>query len=1197
MIPTPPGWMRLVRREYVHLRSPRTRPVGEIIVRERHGPPVSARALVDELLARGPFEATKIVAPQRLTTAEGEHAAVVRLDGRIGQIAIRRALGVVYGEHLTAVADAMSAQPAHFDELEVVLRDGLYQAHLGLGVRERRFVYARPAGWQGVAHALVAHFIPPDHPRNPAHVVVHPARPRGAPASALLAAMFEDQLGAIDELEILDEDTVEARGGLRGRRWTLRSGAGGRARQHRAVVFEDAHYAYPLHCDRGAPDADAVFDAVCASVEPLRAAAPPRRRSATATRLAVVGLGGDRRAHDLVAAIAATAHFAAVELFHDAREPPAFLAGVALREMRTLSAVGDLHALYVPHGRIRHAPPHVLRPAGRAPVVCELDGAPTAPSWQHLWIAAVTGAVRATDVFVVDSEPARRAHLAVWQAWHARFATPVPEIRALPPAIDADAHRRDEAARHALRRELGLPATAVVALDLGATGDPEALAAWREVPGAVLLIAGGEDREASERARRLARESGVAARAIVVDPAVPRAALLSAADLAVALGARPAPAVLLEAMAYGLPVVARRTAATAELVRDGETGAFLAADQPAAPILAALIEDPARRATWSTRARGAIHQHHAPARLARLRIALIDEAAARAAEAPAPPARSQLVALDAVLRELASHRLAADTPLDLAAPGDDTASSLPPALAASLRAASDALPTTLAGFAAATGALADDAAATVAALIAHGAVVARGPALARAPAPPRPRAAAATAPRRDRLAMLGGFVRWDEAAPHGTNHAAYAYACGLARTGAFAAIDAFHARDPGAAFAPPPGPVIRQLPRAALADDPGSYQLVHVAHGDQLYYAPHALRPRADWAPVVHEIGTTHHLAQWQHLLLGVVTGAARATDGIVFASHAARRIHLAAWQAWIERFGGALPQATVISNAIDADAHHRDDALRDATRRELGITAGAAVFLVFGRLSAYTKGDQLALVRLWHAVAAAAPDAVLVLAGATDDPGHVEQLRRTARELGLGARVIVVDNPYAAWPAARRALMSAADALLHLSTGLEETSSLVILEALAHGLPVIASRWSGASELLGGDEGVLVDVWSAPVPDALADGVFGRNPQLAAGEGSRLAACDGRQVIAAVTALATQPTRRAAAAAAARTAVTTRHALAAAMQRRVEFFAEVSDAAAAAWTGAPPPPRELVDAAAFARALAFEPALDEDLR
>ncbi|MHC4829860.1 MAG: glycosyltransferase family 4 protein, partial [Planctomycetota bacterium] len=63
--------------------------------------------------------------------------------------------------------------------------------------------------------------------------------------------------------------------------------------------------------------------------------------------------------------------------------------------------------------------------------------------------------------------------------------------------------------------------------------------------------------------------------------------------------------------------------------------------------------------------------------------------------------------------------------------------------------------------------------------------------------------------------------------------------------------------------------------------------------------------------------------------------------------------------------------------------------------------------------------------------------------------------------------------------------LLHGADALLHPT--FYDPCSLVTLEALAAGIPVLTSRRNGASELLSGAEGELIDDPSAPGEIALA--------------------------------------------------------------------------------------------------------------
>jgi len=93
--------------------------------------------------------------------------------------------------------------------------------------------------------------------------------------------------------------------------------------------------------------------------------------------------------------------------------------------------------------------------------------------------------------------------------------------------------------------------------------------------------------------------------------------------------------------------------------------------------------------------------------------------------------------------------------------------------------------------------------------------------------------------------------------------------------------------------------------------------------------------------------------------------------------------------------------------------------------------------------------------------------DARLVILG--EGPQRAE-MEAEIRRLGLGERVQLpgyVDNPWAYFRAARCFALSS----------VAETFGNVIVEALAHGLPVVATRCGGAEEVLGDDLGQLVQV------------------------------------------------------------------------------------------------------------------------
>jgi glycosyltransferase involved in cell wall biosynthesis len=104
------------------------------------------------------------------------------------------------------------------------------------------------------------------------------------------------------------------------------------------------------------------------------------------------------------------------------------------------------------------------------------------------------------------------------------------------------------------------------------------------------------------------------------------------------------------------------------------------------------------------------------------------------------------------------------------------------------------------------------------------------------------------------------------------------------------------------------------------------------------------------------------------------------------------------------------------------------------------------------------------------------------VCVGATDRaPDHVERLRRLTRSYGLGERVRFVGPRTGADLASAYA---AADLLVLPSRA--ETYGMVVTEALARGLPVVASAVGGVPEALSGVPGSLRRTARGDLPGAL---------------------------------------------------------------------------------------------------------------
>ena len=151
-----------------------------------------------------------------------------------------------------------------------------------------------------------------------------------------------------------------------------------------------------------------------------------------------------------------------------------------------------------------------------------------------------------------------------------------------------------------------------------------------------------------------------------------------------------------------------------------------------------------------------------------------------------------------------------------------------------------------------------------------------------------------------------------------------------------------------------------------------------------------------------------------------------------------------------------------VVPNGIDADAFAPGD--RKTARAEVGLPDGM-VFVVLGRLYP-GKGVDVAI----RALAQVDADASLVVVGDGESRGELEEL---ARDVEAGERVRFVGvQPRERMPAYLRG----ADALV-FPTLLPEAAPLTPLQAMAAGVPVLASRLGAIPELLDrpGVNGLLV--------------------------------------------------------------------------------------------------------------------------
>ena len=193
------------------------------------------------------------------------------------------------------------------------------------------------------------------------------------------------------------------------------------------------------------------------------------------------------------------------------------------------------------------------------------------------------------------------------------------------------------------------------------------------------------------------------------------------------------------------------------------------------------------------------------------------------------------------------------------------------------------------------------------------------------------------------------------------------------------------------------------------------------------------------------------------------------------------RRIHRRLWRWYaggiaisesIKRFaieveGAPAEKITVVHYGIDFAWLNDDDveAARQKLRAELGLERDALILGMVCRL-VEQKGVPYALEAV-RRIKKKYPRARLVIAG---DGEKADELRRLTSALGIADRV-----HWLGWRSDAAELMAAFDLLLVPSLG--EGFGLVLLEAMARRVPVIASRVGAIPEVIAhGETGILIE-------------------------------------------------------------------------------------------------------------------------
>lgn len=167
-----------------------------------------------------------------------------------------------------------------------------------------------------------------------------------------------------------------------------------------------------------------------------------------------------------------------------------------------------------------------------------------------------------------------------------------------------------------------------------------------------------------------------------------------------------------------------------------------------------------------------------------------------------------------------------------------------------------------------------------------------------------------------------------------------------------------------------------------------------------------------------------------------------------------------------------------VNGRAVDLETFHPATAReRSEARERFAIPNSAKVALYFGRLSPHAKADLLPLVECFATMAK--PDDRLLIAGVENVTGYGDLLAARAQQMGIGDRVrIHQEIP----PTERHQVFAAADVFVFPGDTVQEALGNTVLEAMASGLPVIASDWDGFRDIVtDGVTGILTPTRMLP--------------------------------------------------------------------------------------------------------------------
>ncbi|MCP9775640.1 glycosyltransferase family 4 protein [Cyanobium sp. WAJ14-Wanaka] len=242
----------------------------------------------------------------------------------------------------------------------------------------------------------------------------------------------------------------------------------------------------------------------------------------------------------------------------------------------------------------------------------------------------------------------------------------------------------------------------------------------------------------------------------------------------------------------------------------------------------------------------------------------------------------------------------------------------------------------------------------------------------------------------------------------------------------------------------------------------------------------------------IHTLSTPAAQAHLQDL----VSEPVQPWDALICSSTAGREVVRAVihdrWQQLASRVApGQLvgepisPQLPVIPLPLPIRQMRANLPSRAAGRAALDLPANAAVILWLGRLSWLTKLDPWPSYALLERLAGRLARPLVLIECGPDDVQPAAAGLEKLRALCPGVRFVRLGGEQPVEEAVKWQALAAADVALSLVDNIQETFGLAVAEAMAAGLPVVASNWDGYRDLVrDGLDGFLVPCrWAASAP------------------------------------------------------------------------------------------------------------------